>query len=56
MKFEWDNNKNLANIEKHGIGFEYAKQLFDNDLMVVPDLRYNYEEIVLLVMASLMVD
>ena len=29
MKFEWDPDKNRANIEKHGIDFEDAKELFD---------------------------
>lgn len=28
MKFEWDEDKNLANIEKHGISFEEAKKAF----------------------------
>jgi uncharacterized DUF497 family protein len=28
MKFEWDENKNLANIEKHGVSFEVAMQAF----------------------------
>jgi uncharacterized protein len=28
MKFEWDEDKNLANIEKHGISFEEAVQAF----------------------------
>ena len=28
MKYEWDEDKNLANIEKHGISFEEAMQAF----------------------------
>jgi uncharacterized DUF497 family protein len=28
MKFEWDEDKNLANIEKHGVSFEEAMQAF----------------------------
>lgn len=28
MKFEWDENKNLSNKEKHGIDFEAAAQLW----------------------------
>jgi len=28
VKFEWDEDKNLANIEKHGISFEEAMQAF----------------------------
>lgn len=29
MEFEWDENKNLSNIEKHGVDFLYAAQAFD---------------------------
>ena len=28
MKFEWDEDKNLVNIQKHGISFEDAIQAF----------------------------
>ena len=28
--FEWDENKNTSNIEKHSVSFEYAKQAFDD--------------------------
>ncbi|MBL8570624.1 MAG: BrnT family toxin [Phreatobacter sp.] len=31
MQFEWDENKRLANIEKHGIDFEDAVNVFDQD-------------------------
>lgn len=44
MIFEWDENKNQANIQKHGLDFEMAKVLFDGDLLVVPDLRVEYNE------------
>ena len=29
MAFEWDPDKNQANIEKHGVPFEVAKRIFD---------------------------
>ena len=29
-RFEWDENKNKANLEKHGISFETAKLVFDD--------------------------
>lgn len=29
-KFEWDENKNQANREKHGISFETARLVFDD--------------------------
>ncbi len=35
MKFEWDENKNIINVEKHGLNFEDAKQLFTNDSLYV---------------------
>ena len=28
MKFEWDPNKNLSNLAKHGIDFEAARNLW----------------------------
>jgi uncharacterized protein len=28
MKFEWDEDKNLVNIEKHGVSFEEAMRAF----------------------------
>ena len=29
--FEWDENKNLSNIEKHGISFQTASQVFKDE-------------------------
>lgn len=29
--FEWDENKNLSNIEKHGISFQTASQVFEDE-------------------------
>jgi uncharacterized DUF497 family protein len=31
MEFEWDENKNLENIENHGVSFEKAVKAFDDD-------------------------
>ncbi len=31
MKFEWDENKNKKNIDKHGIDFNDALTIFDDD-------------------------
>ena len=31
MKFEWDETKNKKNIEKHGIDFNDAITIFDDD-------------------------
>lgn len=45
MKFEWDENKNKSNIEKHGIDFDDAKGVFkDENSIVSPDLRKDYGE------------
>ena len=30
MRFEWDENKNLANITKHKVSFELAKLVFED--------------------------
>ncbi|MDE7229453.1 MAG: BrnT family toxin [Oscillospiraceae bacterium] len=32
MLFEWDENKEKANIIKHGIDFETASRVFDDEL------------------------
>ena len=34
MKFEYDANKSLSNKQKHGIDFEEAKQLWNDDRMI----------------------
>ncbi len=44
MNFDWDEKKNKLNIKQHGLDFEFAKQLFNNNLFVVPDLRLDYKE------------
>ncbi len=45
MKFEWDNNKNEINKNKHGISFEEAKHIFDDPLHIaILDERFNYLE------------
>lgn len=45
MEFEWDENKNQKNIQKHGFDFSLAEQLFlIHDIVIVPDLRFEYGE------------
>ena len=44
MQFDWDENKNKLNIKQHDLDFDFAKQIFNNDLPVVPDLRLDYQE------------
>lgn len=30
LKYEWDENKNKANLQKHSISFERAKEVFED--------------------------
>jgi hypothetical protein len=34
MKFEWDGNKAVSNLAKHGVLFDEAKTVFDDPLYV----------------------
>lgn len=34
MEFEWDENKRLSNIDKHGVDFLYAAHAFDGRLVL----------------------
>ena len=42
MNFEYDENKSLANKQKHSIDFEEAKLVWDDDRMV--ELRASYKD------------
>ena len=44
MKFEWDENKNQINIEKHSIDFNDAKDIFQNARVTAIDNRRDYGE------------
>ena len=45
MEFEWDENKNKSNAQKHGIDFNDAKEVFkDDNSKIAPDLRKDYGE------------
>jgi uncharacterized DUF497 family protein len=44
MRLEWDENKRLANIRKHGFDFADVSSVFDGDTVTVEDDRYNYGE------------
>lgn len=44
MQFEWDENKNLKNIDKHKISFEKALQVFLDPMhLELPD-PYGHED------------
>ena len=45
MKYEWDENKNKLNQQKHGISFEEAKEVFKDALQISKlDHRFNHFE------------
>ncbi|MBA4173666.1 MAG: hypothetical protein C0511_13705 [Hyphomicrobium sp.] len=44
-RFEWDDDKARANLLKHGVSFEDASLVFDDDLALVEaDVSAGYEE------------
>jgi uncharacterized protein len=44
MDFEWDESKNKANIEKHGIDFNDVPNIFEFPMVVKEDKRKDYGE------------
>jgi uncharacterized DUF497 family protein len=44
MEFEWDESKNKINIEKHGIDFNDAKEVFNKPILAKEDTRFQYGE------------
>jgi len=45
MKFEWNDEKNLTNQEKHGVSFEEAREVFEDPLQISKlDHHFNYFE------------
>jgi len=45
MRYEWDQNKDFANQNKHGISFTEAIEIFDDPLHVsILDEKYSYFE------------
>lgn len=45
MTFEWDNNKNIENQEKHKISFEKAQfAFFDNRRIIIKDEKHSQSE------------
>jgi uncharacterized protein len=45
MRYEWDENKNERNLEKHGLSFETASLVFeDPNALSIPDRIENGEE------------
>ena len=45
MKFEWDQNKNKINLQKHRISFSTAKLVFrDENMLDLPDYNHSITE------------
>lgn len=45
MQFEWNPEKSRSNVQKHGITFEQAKEVFSDPLHIARlDHRYSYLE------------
>lgn len=45
LKFEWDENKNQTNIKKHGVSFEEACSVFnDEDALIINDESHSQNE------------
>ena len=45
LKFEWNEDKNQANIKKHGISFEEATSVFyDDDALIIEDINHSDNE------------
>lgn len=43
--FEWDEQKNASNLEKHKLDFEFATQIFDGVVLEKIDNRRDYGEV-----------
>ena len=44
MQFEWDEQKNRVNIQKHGIDFADAAESFGGPMLIALDDREDYGE------------
>lgn len=53
MKFEWDEDKRLKNIQRHGIDFVGIEEAFDGLTLTLLDDRFDYGETRLVTFALL---
>ena len=44
MRFEWDEEKRLANLQKHGIDFADIENVFAHKVYTITDDRFDYGE------------
>ena len=45
MKFEWDENKRLINLQRHGIDFADVWRVFESNRVIFIDDRFDYNEL-----------
>ena len=49
MKYQWDKNKAVSNLQKHGIDFADAVAVFSDDLAItIPDNRFDEDRFVVI--------
>jgi len=44
MQLEWDEAKRLVNLEKHGVDFADAPEIFQGQMVIALDRRLDYGE------------
>jgi uncharacterized protein len=44
VEFEWDEDKRLSNIGKHGLGFVEINIVFEGETVTIFDERFDYGE------------
>ena len=45
MTFEWDEDKDLENIQKHNVSFETAQEAFyDKERIIIKDIKHSKKE------------
>jgi len=45
LKFDWNPDKNKSNIKKHGVDFEEAKTVFQDEMALeIPDEEHSEDE------------
>ena len=44
MDFEWDEDKRLSNVRKHGIDFERAKEIWQGDVLETASTPEHHSE------------
>jgi len=44
MSYEWDEQKRQINVKKHGVDFIDVPEIFDGDIVTIPDERFDYGE------------